>query len=149
MKKSVCIFVVIVFSMGALLACENPIIAMLRPTSQLGSIWASEDGLIRFETQDLYSAKGTMQVDGATIDVYMDFDYGTTLYIHPVEVMEESIISYETIIETWSCSFISMEKFTAIVKETTHFEEGQTFIFYRVSSGDGQDGNGTMDTSMP
>lgn len=134
MRKINCIFIAFILLQILLTACENPINTMRRPTSQAGSVWTSDDGLVRFETgQDSYSAKGSMIINGQTMEIYLSFDHGTGLEIHPVEVMDAPYISYETRFEIWVCSFKSMEKFTATVEETTYFEKGQTFTFHRVS----------------
>ena len=52
--------------------------------------------------------------------------------IYPLSVLEEDAIPYEAKYEHWLCSFPTQKEFTATVKETTYFKEGEKIKFYRV-----------------
>ena len=122
-------------------ACQNPIVAARRPTSQANTKWKSEDGSIVFSVDNNNLATGEMIIDNETIEFCLSTDFGIDMYLFPIDVLnEDGPIDTSDRYELWICSYKSKEKFVAKVEETTFFNIGDKITFYRESerkTGDG------------
>lgn len=132
MKKVICVVIYITVILLMFSGCQNPFNAERRPTGQINTKWVSEDGTISFYVDEHYTATGTYIGDDKTINLYLVCDYGTGMYVYPINwigVRLDPKYKYEF----WLCDFKSKTQFVATVKETTFFEVGQEITFNRVS----------------
>ncbi len=134
MKKTVWIIVIILFLICMLNACMTSTQAQWRIREQPNTKWVSEDETIVFYVDDNRQTTGTMCVNEKNIDIYLreGLQRDGSMYIYPIEVLQEEIWSESRRYECWQCAYKSEDKFVATVEETAFFEVGQKITFHRV-----------------
>ncbi len=123
-------FIVLILALALILmfgGCMTPQEFNWKPCNQPNTEWISEDGSISFFVDENCKAVGTMKVNDEIHDIglYNEPQRGVGMHIY---------LSGELhVCEKWLCKYESEKEFVAVIEETTFFEKGQKFKFYRLN----------------
>ena len=159
-KKILCIllcFVVVVSMTG----CPNPIHMRWVPEKFPGSVWSTEDGTITFwvEEEDVVrftgeddlpndrkqlltistNMFGKIKLGEEEYDFFIDsapYCYGMTFLSQAMPEYSEDYFRtiYEYSLASWGVEYKSKKRFVATVEDSTIFEKGTEFEFFRVDT---------------
>jgi len=137
MKKVICVlFVFCIFVTFS--GCYSPLDLEKRPDSQPNTKWVSENGSIEFYVQEDGKCIGTIIVNGEPIDVLFVFGIKTTLYIYPLDALDEetNVLDGDSMLEHWMCSYKSKDKFVVTTtSKSTYFRGDQKIVFRKTGDG--------------
>lgn len=111
-----------------------------RPIAQPNTMWVSTDGRIKFVVEEKYTSQdewymcctGEMLFDDGVDYVEVVFGSGPDIRIVPKENRDENQILSSDYLEYWIGDFEYPDRFTATVKRSTYFNEGDEIEFYRI-----------------
>ena len=106
-----------------------------KPSHFLGTTWETTDGTVRFVVEGddhMCQCVGTITVDGEAREVLLWFGQQRNRSMYIMDYDEWVETNERQYFERWKCYFKSEKHFSAIVQESTYFEKGQEFTFYRV-----------------
>ena len=111
-----------------------------KPCAQPNTSWISADGNLYFTVEKKYTSEGDVYiscpgviiVDGISDSVNFVFGAGPEIDIFPLEHCVENRITTSKYLEHWIGDFEHPDRFTAKVKTSTYFNEGDKIEFYRI-----------------
>lgn len=100
---------------------------------QSDTLWVSEDNTCVFSVDSSGRVTGTIQTNTDAVQVYVveGVSADTTIYIFPIEFLENEHYPAYEYYEIWSCNYKSDKKFVITARETTFFQEGEKIVFHR------------------
>ena len=133
-KKAKCVAFCMIFSILFLLSmcgCIYKSYRGKRPADQHNTDWVSTQGDIRFHIGETVSGIGTMRVGEKTIPFGIETALATSIYLFHIDDMgEHSGVAFEL----WVADYKNADTFTATVKRTTYFKEGEQITFVKVNA---------------
>lgn len=142
MKKGLLILscFILVFNLSS---CKNMYNMERMPPYQYNTFWESENDNISFYVHSFARSIGKMNVGDETVEVMFWWEMDGSLTIYSLDFLNDTDEprNHEKeyyILEKWFCFFIDKDTFIAIVKETTHFEKGETILFKKADVDDAE-----------
>lgn len=133
MRKRLSVITLLVALMFVLCGCFMTIHeAESRPFNQPNTKWETADGTIKLSVNSERKCFGEINVNGTTQKVFLAFGLqkDRSVYIYDSDDYWDGDKSV-TQLGRW-VGYYSETSFVAVVKESTFFEEGQEFTFYRI-----------------
>jgi len=111
-----------------------------RPTAQPDTTWVSTDGRVKFTVEEKYTSQdewyihssGEIYTDDGVDYVVVIFGPWSEIHVVPIEDSDDNFVNLTNVLEYWVGDFQHPDRFTAKIKETTHFNVGENIEFYRI-----------------
>ncbi len=133
-KKTKCVAFCMIFSILFLLSmcgCIYKSYRGKRPGDQRNTDWVSTQGDIRFHIKETGIGIGTMCVGEETIPFGIATGPAISIDLYHIDDNGEHVgVSFES----WIGDYKDKDTFTATVKRTTYFKEGEQITFVKVNA---------------